>query len=342
MRSMPPVPYFKHKPTVLVENREKAKGDNLSQLLYFSTLSMGELLPYLEDIEPVEEGYLRRDLALSVLVSMHDLDIQSALKQCKNPLQIRYVEISSKEGKESFEVCLYPGITEEQFDLVQNYILTEKWPYTDLGLLQRLSEGNRDKDLKEAFVFTESFQAVKRLFRRSDYGLSDDELLELVTQSGWLFLNEFAKSQQYEEDLSNPQRQKFLTSALEHNSKIAADLLLHYEQEFVLKRFSDAQMVHMLSLISPESEDVVVERFLNLLAESTRGDKVLSAVGKKKKSTEKVTVALEKEKKCYVVKEGDSLWKIAKEHDISLKDLLSVNKLEKDNYIFPGKKIYIP
>jgi LysM repeat protein len=324
-----------------VENREKAKGDNLSQLLYFSTLSMGELLPYLEDMEPVEEGYLRRDLALSVLVSMHDLDIQSALKPSKNPLQIRYVEISSKEGKESFEVCLYPGITEEQFSLVQNYILTEKWPYTDLGLLKRLSEGNRDKDLKEAFVFTESFQAVQRLFRRSDYALSDDELLELVTQGGWLFLNDFAKSQQYEEDLSNAQRQKFLISALEYNSRSAADLLLCYEQEFVLKRFSDAQITHLLSLLSLESEDVGVERFLNLLAESTRGDKVLAAVNKKKKYTEPVAIS-EKEKKCYVVKEGDSLWKIAKEHEISLKDLLAANKLEKDNYIFPGKKLSIP
>ncbi len=44
----------------------------------------------------------------------------------------------------------------------------------------------------------------------------------------------------------------------------------------------------------------------------------------------------------YTVQKGDSLYKIAKEYNISLEDLLSINGLDKENYIYPGQEIIVP
>ena len=44
----------------------------------------------------------------------------------------------------------------------------------------------------------------------------------------------------------------------------------------------------------------------------------------------------------YVVKAGDSLWKIANKHNIPLKKLISYNQLSNPEIIHPGQTIKIP
>lgn len=44
----------------------------------------------------------------------------------------------------------------------------------------------------------------------------------------------------------------------------------------------------------------------------------------------------------YVVQKGDNLYSLAKKHNISLSDLLNINGLDKDNYIYPGQEILVP
>lgn len=44
----------------------------------------------------------------------------------------------------------------------------------------------------------------------------------------------------------------------------------------------------------------------------------------------------------YTVKKGDSLYKIAQQYNISLDDLLNINGLDKENYIYPGQEIIVP
>lgn len=44
----------------------------------------------------------------------------------------------------------------------------------------------------------------------------------------------------------------------------------------------------------------------------------------------------------YVVEKGDNLYSIAKKYNISLVDLLDINGLDKDNYIYPGQEIMVP
>lgn len=44
----------------------------------------------------------------------------------------------------------------------------------------------------------------------------------------------------------------------------------------------------------------------------------------------------------YKVEKGDNLYSIAGKYNISVKDLLSINGLDKDNYIYPGQEILVP
>jgi len=44
----------------------------------------------------------------------------------------------------------------------------------------------------------------------------------------------------------------------------------------------------------------------------------------------------------YVVKKGDTLWKIAKEFGSTIDGIARVNGIEDKNLIFPGQKLFIP
>lgn len=44
----------------------------------------------------------------------------------------------------------------------------------------------------------------------------------------------------------------------------------------------------------------------------------------------------------YTVKKGDNLYAIAQKYNMSLVDLLNINGLDKDNYIYPGQEIMVP
>ncbi len=44
----------------------------------------------------------------------------------------------------------------------------------------------------------------------------------------------------------------------------------------------------------------------------------------------------------YVIEKGDNLYSIAQKNDIALIDLLNINGLDKDNYIYPGQEIMVP
>lgn len=44
----------------------------------------------------------------------------------------------------------------------------------------------------------------------------------------------------------------------------------------------------------------------------------------------------------YTVKKGDSLYEIAKKNNIDVNDLLLINGLKKDDYIYPNQEILIP
>ena len=44
----------------------------------------------------------------------------------------------------------------------------------------------------------------------------------------------------------------------------------------------------------------------------------------------------------YIVKKGDNLYEISKKVNVDIEDLLKINGLDKDEYIYPGQEILIP
>ncbi len=44
----------------------------------------------------------------------------------------------------------------------------------------------------------------------------------------------------------------------------------------------------------------------------------------------------------YTVEKGDNLYAIAQKYNIDLVDLLNINGLDKENYIYPGQEIMVP
>ena len=44
----------------------------------------------------------------------------------------------------------------------------------------------------------------------------------------------------------------------------------------------------------------------------------------------------------YIVQKGDNLYAIAQKYNISLIDLLNINGLDKDDYIYPNQEIMVP
>ena len=44
----------------------------------------------------------------------------------------------------------------------------------------------------------------------------------------------------------------------------------------------------------------------------------------------------------YVVKKGDTLWKIAKKYGSTIDDIVRTNGIENPDKIYPGEKLYIP
>ena len=121
------------------QNRKGVKGEVVSKTLklqpsnadvlktYFET-SFGELAYELEKKELLQDGYTKRDLALACLVSFHHFDIARAV--ARKQLHARTLSFVHAECGEHFDLEVYPGLDETDFQLISNFIKREKWPLT--------------------------------------------------------------------------------------------------------------------------------------------------------------------------------------------------------------------
>ena len=130
-------------------NSPLLESSNAHSILAMSKLSFRELCACLTNKEPVEEGYAKRDLALAALVAYRHLDIEKALagslhqrRQC------------SLDGEQIVE--MYPGLTDEQFKAILQFVYLEKWPLTPEGLFKIIQKAPepRDESLDLAFAMT--------------------------------------------------------------------------------------------------------------------------------------------------------------------------------------------
>ena len=321
--------------------------------------SFREIVPFLTNRDPVGEGYLQRDMALAALVSLHHFNLTKAL--CNEPIQQRLLRLDEEKT-----VAFFPAITEEQFAAIIRFAYEEKWPLTSEGCFKLLQKRPGDPTLVQAFLVTPEFHAVHMLFQKTDAPQDPALILQLIAEGNWDLLDRFIKEQEQVFDLSIEKRRRLLLSYLSLHSPMAAQLLLKTDLPFVSKKLEDRgaiDLIHLLKEKTVEGEELC----LNLLR-SPRSDAVWEAAAQclycfageplpapfelsaaiarwitptipamPKQPKETAAPALRQ----HVVKEGENLWKIARQYRVKVDDLVQLNGLAKDR-LYPGMTLRIP
>lgn len=357
---------------------ERSNSDLIRQ---FRLMSMRQLVNKLHNTELVENGYTQRDLALGSLVTFYHFDLKRALAGLPMPKEQKTIVFGKKQTKIPSEITVYPGLTASQFQAIIRFAQAEQWPLTSKGLFLALQKQPKvhDLSLDEAFYLTPEFLSVELLFNRSGASLPKDVLLGLILEGDWDQLSAFTEQQKMVQDLSVARRQRFILDYVEKGSKEAAYLILKTDKQFVVKKLDDRHILQLLKLMdkpTPEAEELAIA-----LLTSPRRDDVWKAAAlrlydyageqkpeviqheaalarfvpfmKQEKQTAPLIVkpvpvpkpsraplALKREK-IYVVREGDSLWKIGRIHKVDVEALKKANNLEKDT-LKPGTTLRIP
>ncbi len=339
------------------------KISNLAVLDAMSKLSFRELVTLLTNRELIEEGYAKRDLAVSALAAYHHFNLEKALSSTE--LQKRTLILGENRSLE-----LYPGLSDEQFEAIIRFAYQEKWPLTGQGLFALIKKIPGDESLAQAFLLTPEFYAIQALFQKTEAAQDPALLLQLIAEGNWDLLNRFAKEQEQMLDLSVEKRRRLLLSYLTNHSPTAAKLLLKTDLDFVLKRLDDRGILDLLSMIGQKSEEA--QEFCVALLQSHRSDAVWNAAVTKlyafageplpepfdlraaaarfapskvvTSESKKLVITVAPEPaaaRFHTVQEGESLWKIARQYKVKVEELVQLNGIEKDK-LFPGMTIKIP
>lgn len=271
----PPTPYFELKPaTSAQQQRPLADNRGASEVIRgLKGLTFGQLVSKLNSSVLVENGYTERDLALASLVGFQYFDLERALPEQK---QTRQLSFKGRNGEEKV-LTVYPGLTDQQYNVISRFAKTEQWPLTAEGLFLLLQKQkktqNIDPSLAEAFILTPEFSTLELLFSRNGTGVRKQRLLEIMLEGNWASLRQFVDQQRQLNDLSAARRQKFLLDYIKLGSETAAYLLLETELEFATKKLDDAQVIAILQLLSAKT--VESERFAISMLTSPRSTSVL-------------------------------------------------------------------
>ena len=320
------------------------KLSNVAEISAMSKLTFRELVTLLTNRESIEEGYTKRDLALSTLVSFHHFNLEKALGA--SILQKRDMML----GDES--IALYPGLSNEAFEAVIRFAYQEKWPLTAKGIFSLLQKNVKDESLESAFFITPEFYSLQVLFQKTEAPQDSETLFRLALEGNWELLDRFAKEQLQLLDLSVEKRRRLLLSFLAHKSPTAAELLLKTDFSFAQKRLEDQGIVDLLSLLNQRTEEA--EKFCHALATSLRSDVVRKAsiqkisffTGEPVQEVPKVAVvppiaAPAPTTRYHTVDVGESLWKIARTYKVKVDDIVLLNGIDKDK-LYPGMTLKIP
>jgi LysM repeat protein len=265
---------------------------------------------------------------------------------------------------------VFAGLSDADYEAVLRFAYTEKWPFTSEGLFSLLQKSPkpRDASLEQAFFLTSEFQSIQSLFGLE---VKKEMLLDLVAEGKWDFISSFFGQPTNTQELPELRRRIFIQKYLDQNSPVAAILLLQTDFSYVIKKFDDAKILSLLNLVpekneqvqplclelikSPRSDSVrrkSSEKLYAFLGESFPAnyshEEVIARFFPQSKLSKKEMVPKEKSSRkesvdgtMYLVKEGDSPWKIAKAHKVDIDELIRINHLQSKN-LKPGKKIILP
>jgi LysM repeat protein len=226
-----------------------------------------DLVKGLRDDRLVENGYTVADFSLAALSNFYYFDITRAGGR---PLEEKVMAY----GDKGETITLYPGLSQEDFQNIEKFLQTEKWPFKSQGLFKLLksSKFRGDISLQESFFLTPEFLSVEILMARAPEKPSRHELLALVLSAPWGQLAAFNEKQKASLDLNDGQRRTLLLDYLKEESAPAAELLLKTDFDFALRKLDDKTTILLLSLLTEKNERT--EKYAKEILKSPRSDSV--------------------------------------------------------------------
>lgn len=350
-----------------LEKTKQQENDLAECIDSFSKISFRELVTLLGSKEHIEEGYKIRDVALACLVKYHHFHLGKALSE---QIQKRSF-LFSKEGKSAEKILFFPGLSDRQFDAILHYAYTEKWPLTSQGLFLLLKAWPEplDESLMTAFYHTKEFDYIASLFKGARVNNSD--LLKMLLDGNFPLIKTFIKDNKEKSEYTF---RKLLLTYIFYNSPTACKLLLQTDFLYAVKKLDDQMILTLLTLIEERTEDL--EQFCFELIKSSRTNEVwmksasilyamagefISSPYDHKQTLQRFVFSKHLKEKWseskkeapiadslfgsegtrYLVKEGDTLWYIARRFKVDIDHLIEYNQLASDK-IYPGIEIEIP
>ncbi|WP_201456635.1 LysM peptidoglycan-binding domain-containing protein [Chlamydia sp. 17-3921] len=290
-----------------------------------STSSLSELFSLFSE-ERYVFGYPMKLWALSIAIQKFDIDISPALSH-----KLTFIELRDRST-----TWLLPNLKEKEFTTVLRYLSIQKYPYTSRGLFRMIScalnEGKVDEDCLYNFCLSPEFLYLRTLLAGADKEISVASLARMIIQGGEELFFSLCNEENHSCAISDQERLKILRAYLERDEPLAALLLLIHDAEVVLHEFSNEDLQRLIRLLPRESQ--YSQDFLTRLAETPRQDQITNAIFQ---DSAEVTSSMQE----YVIKEGDSLWLIARHFGISIEEIMRINQLS-HHRLLPGKVLRLP
>ncbi len=311
--------------------------DNFIEIL--TALSLKDLFTLL-DSEGTVHGRPLKQFALGAAVSFHHFDIVKAIEK-----PVSMVELEERGKK----ILVPEGLKELEYDLAKKFFLGEQYPYTSRGLFVQLNQGLRTGDVSEdlivAFCSTPEFLYFRTLLVGAEEKVSSlASLVRMVILGGEEVFFSLCSEKARATLVSDAARRQCLSTYLRAEFPLASLLFLVHDVDYVMHTFSDEKLIKFLRILPMESH--YAKDFCHQILVSPRSLEVKNVArmqlsqkngdGRSLKERE----PLEKGQD-YLVKEGDSLWSVAKKFGIGVEALSRANGMKTDK-ILPGTRLKIP
>lgn len=333
----------------------------------FFDFTFDQLISELDNKVQVQDGYTYRDLALACLVNYHYFDLERGIS--KPFLQRRNLTFIHQEGGETFELIGFPGLDDNDFQRISAFAKRQAWPLTAEGIFLELKKGDKAHadSLTEAFCTTSEFYNLFALFNRGEEKISQERLLPMLFDAPWHLIDSFYKAQKSAPDISKEVMRQLLIEYIKLSSQHAAAIWVAIDSEYVLRQLSDEVLMQLIEALKECNTGSLL--FLKKVLCSVRSDAIRQLAGMKLyafsgtpfiapynhetalktfipsffvPSQEKKEIASsKKEEIVHLVKNGDSLWKIAHKYNVSMNKLRKENQLKSD-ILRPGQELLIP
>jgi LysM domain len=322
-------------------------------------VSFEHLLELLDDDRKMACGLCICDLALGALATFHDFDVERGLGRGKLSKHLwQYQE------KQFF---IFPGLRKSDFETLKIFVKADLWPFTVRGLFKKLKTTGieqADPSLVSFFCRSTEFVLLETLFARTCLPIQRRTLLKVALEGGWENFSSFTQKQKETIDFSDEVRQQLLLAAVDEGSHTAAHLFLVTDASFAVTHLDDDHIKKILDLMPIKTQESIA--FAQAIASSMRieplrkkavcriseytgngsademaGHFVEKQVPKNLRPVFRETPPAAPNPSKHIVQDGESLWLIARKHNVSLDALMEANQL-KSTVICPGKVLTIP